>query len=951
MYQSAGFGLTGGGTMSTILLTDANISFLVRLKAALEETGEFRVTLAANLSAAEEALRAGQVDAAVIDFELPQASVAEAVRKLRAHQPTLPILVTLSDETQFDEISALPIQDVLRKPYSARDLIPRLRNMLQRNATPPPPSDEFAPPQMPPELRGLVNDRPAAQPSSPTELLDEVEREKLDNILEELEAWEQTQTPPVPQSDEHETALLGWQEPPETRKLAETDVLDETEQVRREEKRHRATRPLSPRDDEPPRAPDDTPPVPLQDLEGVRQFLATDPTAHQEGFGEVLDAVAQAPPEDKPRSPRDQEFHELVDSMRLPQEQTARRRRLEDLLASIAADIQPPTEEPPLTPDDTLGYVLEALRQGTSPHADETLTTDDALEDTTIGEAIEDLFDPSFQGVLAALAGEEIDEEAFEEPTYDTGPVRRTSAPPPDEDRITPEAMHPDDAPAWMQAADDEQAEGVPLPTAETEPPPDGEAEGELSPATAALSAVNAEDEEFSLDALLRQIEEQLPLAQAHRPKLKPLPSWQREGELTGTDDMQALFDRAEGVRRDEHIHEPPLYEGDTRPSAAVRAELAEQAPQSGDTVPVAVPDEGLIPLPEAPAPPTDDLTEVDEDAIAEAFYEGVRTQAPPPPTLPEEVPPPLPPDDEHLIPMPVEEATQRIEAAVAAEEAQEEETEAAQIAVQLTQYALESSAQATILARDDELIASAGHLDEAAVQALFAEAAHAWAHSDLESGALMRYVALPEVGEVLLYSLRVEEGFTLSMAFHRDTALSAIRRQARRLQEALALVPEAPAARTQPSRPTALKPPSGLREAVATQTAPSPPPAEEAAPLVGYTVLLLPDDPRVELRDELAEALRAWLPEIAEAEGWRADDVDVQADYVVLTLGVPEDLSPDAAITQIMERSTERVRAAWPELGEAPLWADGYYVVTPPRPLGEREIARVLTVQRNAQE
>ncbi len=916
--------------MSTVLLTDANIAFLVRLKAALEDSGEFRVMLAANLSAAEEALRTNPIEAVVLDAELPQASVAHAVRRLRAHHPTLPILVTLAEGTPPETLHELPIQDVLPKPYSARDLLPRLRHMLQRGAFPSP-EEEFSPPAMPAELRPLAHPAEPADPSpSPTELLDAVEREKLGDILEELEAWEPAPPTPPP-SDERETALLGWQEPPETRTLAETDMLAEAEQAPRPQKPHNAA--------------DDAPPLPPQALEGVHQLLSGDPAELHEDFEEVLDAVAQSPPQQAPRSPQDRAFHELVDSMRLPEEQAARRRRLEDLLNEIASELQPSIEEPPLSPDDTLGYVLEALRKGTSPHADEALATHAELEDTTIGEAIEDLFDPSFQSVLAALAGEEIDETDFDEPTYDTPTPR-----PRPEDRIPPEAMQADEgAPAWLQAAE-EEAEGAPLPTAETEPPPDGADEDGVSPATAALSAVSAEaeDDSFSLDELLRQIEEQLPPPQPRRPKLKPLPSWQREGELGAADDLQALFDRAEGVRPAEEPQEPPIYEGDTRPSATTRAALEAHPAQSEDTVPVVAADEGRLPLPQPPTA-SESPDEVDKAAIEEAFYQGVREQ-PMPPTLPEEAPPPLPPDEEHLIPMPLEEATQRIEAAVAEEEAREDEAEAAQIAVQLTQYALESSAQATILARGEALVASAGHLDEASVQALFRAAAEAWAQSELEGGALMRYVALPKVGEVLLYSLRLEEGFTLSMAFHRNTALGTIRRQARRLQEALALVPEPPAARTQPSRPTALKPPEGLREAVAAQPAPSPPPAAEATPLVGYTVLLTPEDPRVELRDELAEALRAWLPEIAEAEGWRVEDVDVQADCVVLTLGVPEDLSPNAAITQLVERSTERVRAAWPELGEAPLWADGYYVVTPPRPLGEREIARVLTLQRNAQ-
>jgi hypothetical protein len=61
--------------------------------------------------------------------------------------------------------------------------------------------------------------------------------------------------------------------------------------------------------------------------------------------------------------------------------------------------------------------LLDAMRRGKSPlDSGEPIF---ALDDSTIGEVINGLFEPSFEGVLAAMAGENVDEGSIQEPTYE----------------------------------------------------------------------------------------------------------------------------------------------------------------------------------------------------------------------------------------------------------------------------------------------------------------------------------------------------------------------------------------------------------------------------------------------------------------------------------------------------------------------------------------------------
>jgi DNA-binding response OmpR family regulator len=1119
-----------------LILIDSDIGFMVTIKKALEETGEFQVSVAANGPAAEEILRATPHEVAVVDFDVPGSDAMELLRLLNKIQPGLPVIVTPNNQTQAERARYLDAKGVLSRPYTARDLILIARSVLSRQQrpqvviTPPPKPGQAADTGRPavqlaridladqPERRGPARaTQPLPEPADVLEEFEALERAQT-GVLEEpptasspadsggerassqtrlvddspeSEAWEtfapllksdatrllrddegdeEEAKPPLRSGetrllrDEDEgappatTGLLDWQEPAGTRQLADTDELDTLA------KRHgwgirksRETRPLPlSTEDEPPPKSDDTPTMPDHDLEAMRQFLATDSSAQDPAdFGAALDAVAKSQPEDYEPSPDDRAFRDLVDSMRGPEEERPRRPRLEELLASIATDTAREGGLPS-APGGALDFVLDAIRRGAppGPGAQGDFSESD-LDDTTIGQVIDGLFEPSFEGVLAALAGEEIGDEPFEEPTYGAS-FATEGLEPSESDRIAPDAMSDEDRPAWLSAYEAQDLTPPPtLPESVAgvrwlDEPPVAADDSSRYPATAALNAVAVEgaDESFMLDDLLSQIEEQLPPAQLSRPRLKPLPSWGRDAPMIGGSDIKALFDRAEGIRpaapdademtraladasppgfddeapesapapRPSAAPEPPLYSQDTRPSEALREEMDTLAFQDSDTVPYspAAPAGGEpVPLDEddlaalrgrapdaAPAerdfareetdsaafgPFSEGLLSIDDlyalaDLPAEAGTEEVQAERAQPvegDLYPGELAAPaealtdderaaveredyadMEPDEEHLVPMPVETAARLLEGESLAD-AGAEDARIAQIAVQLTQYSLESSAQATMLSRPGAMLAVAGPLPESAETRLFEVVDAAWQTGPADSDSLIRFITLPDMGEFLLYSVLVENDLSLSMVFSADTPVRAIRRQASRLSESLALVPEPSepdAALTLPSRPTDLRPPEGWREAVgepafaADEDLPARP-GRDDGPYADYTCLWLPYDPGQELLGDFADGLYAWIRDIAAASEWGLTDLDIKPDYVLLSLRAPQMLLVDAVITRLMDETEERSAEFLPATGNgAPLWTDGYYFVSGSRMLSEREIARFITFQRQAQ-
>lgn len=293
-----------------------------------------------------------------------------------------------------------------------------------------------------------------------------------------------------------------------------------------------------------------------------------------------------------------------------------------------------------------------------------------------------------------------------------------------------------------------------------------------------------------------------------------------------------------------------------------------------------------------------------------------------------------------------------------------------ASLALQLTQLSVESAAQFTLLSRAGAIVAMAGSLSEQDTQALLGEIGHIW-EGDGEGAASspaaaprparFRYMQLPSGGDFLLYSARTVENMELTMLFPGDVPLKLIRKQATQLLGILERVPEgAPpaeeepesaseseAASTQPSRPTGMRPPEGLREAVraldeAAQAAPEA--KAEAAPEAGlssFTFVWLPR--KDELPAEIAGLMSGWLGEVSAGHDWRLDGAQVQPTFVAVQLRLPVEVGPSVAAEVLMRETAVHA-------GDAGLWADASYIVTPAREISGQEIAGLIEFRRESQ-
>lgn len=152
-----------------------------------------------------------------------------------------------------------------------------------------------------------------------------------------------------------------------------------------------------------------------------------------------------------------------------------------------------------------------------------------------------------------------------------------------------------------------------------------------------------------------------------------------------------------------------------------------------------------------------------------------------------------------------------------------------------LTTLTLESSAEAALLMRGQHLIAFAGQCSKEEADELAQTVAANWAkETDAGGGAQVRFLRLTSGADYLVYSSLAAQDVVLSMAFQAETPLGQIRKQAKRLTEALV--------KPSDSEPTEPEPP------MVVAPSPSPAPAEIApapvAPLPIAEVQPLPTAP-----------------------------------------------------------------------------------------------------------
>ena len=116
----------------TIALVDDDRNILTSVSIALEAEG-FRVQTYTDGAEALRALTARPVDLAILDIKMPRMDGVELLKRLR-EKSSLPVIFLTSKDEEIDEVLGFQMgaDDYIRKPFSLRLLIERIRAILRR---------------------------------------------------------------------------------------------------------------------------------------------------------------------------------------------------------------------------------------------------------------------------------------------------------------------------------------------------------------------------------------------------------------------------------------------------------------------------------------------------------------------------------------------------------------------------------------------------------------------------------------------------------------------------------------------------------------------------------------------------------------------------------------------------------------------------------------------------
>jgi two-component system response regulator ChvI len=119
----------------TIALVDDDRNILTSVSMTLEAEG-FAVRTYTDGAEALRALQQQPVDLAVLDIKMPRMDGMELLEKLRKSSD-LPVIFLTSKDDEVDELMGLRMgaDDYIKKPFSQRLLIERIRTLLRREAS------------------------------------------------------------------------------------------------------------------------------------------------------------------------------------------------------------------------------------------------------------------------------------------------------------------------------------------------------------------------------------------------------------------------------------------------------------------------------------------------------------------------------------------------------------------------------------------------------------------------------------------------------------------------------------------------------------------------------------------------------------------------------------------------------------------------------------------------
>lgn len=118
--------------MTKILLVEDEVSLSEPLAYLLSKEG-FDVVVADSGTAAVEVFTKNGADIILLDLMLPGISGTEVCRQIRATS-AVPIIMLTAKDTEVDKVVGLELgaDDYVTKPYSARELVARIRAVLRR---------------------------------------------------------------------------------------------------------------------------------------------------------------------------------------------------------------------------------------------------------------------------------------------------------------------------------------------------------------------------------------------------------------------------------------------------------------------------------------------------------------------------------------------------------------------------------------------------------------------------------------------------------------------------------------------------------------------------------------------------------------------------------------------------------------------------------------------------
>lgn len=261
------------------------------------------------------------------------------------------------------------------------------------------------------------------------------------------------------------------------------------------------------------------------------------------------------------------------------------------------------------------------------------------------------------------------------------------------------------------------------------------------------------------------------------------------------------------------------------------------------------------------------------------------------------------------------------------------DEPRIAQAALSLTHASLESTAEATLLTRNGEIVAFAGELTREELEEVRRGIADDWDTS--VENARLRFIMVESSGvEYMLYSRHTDDDLILSMLFRGATKLRDIRRQGDRLVQALQSVPETPAAEGPPPVAEFVAPPAGAEPA-------------EAVALAPYTAVWVLAGPSAQLDDALAQALVSGLTTQLSERGWVVHEARAEYEYVMVYADMPAEQPQNELVEDLKQRAAAIAHAVDPALDPDALWADGYLLVAPGRELQLEDIQSYIEFER----